>query len=151
MPAKRDALFINSFARPPEANTHDSQSRVITRPLVPSDMVAFGSQHSSTGPGHINQRLATTQYPGTKQLLVPREGVTPGWHEEYTNLIAQTKRSHILREEPPTLQHFMHEAPSIDFQVLRHIARDSLDRMAAGEHGRILYHTQLYQPSRTSS
>ena len=121
MPAKRDALFINSFARPPEPNTHGLQSRVITRPLVPSDMVAFGSQHSSTGPGLINQRLATTQYPGTKELLVPRDGVTPGWHEEFTNLIAQTKRSHILREEPPTLQHFMLEAPSIDFQVLRHM------------------------------
>ena len=57
MPAKRDALFINYFARPPEANTRDPQSHVITRPLVPSDMVAFGSQHGSAGPGLVQKRF----------------------------------------------------------------------------------------------
>ena len=84
-------------------------------------MVAFGSQHGSAGPGLVQQRFATIQYPGTKELLVPRDGVTPGWNEDFINLIAQHKRSHILREEPPTLQHFIQAAPSINLRQLQHM------------------------------
>ena len=94
-----DHVFQSSL-RSPARDAHDSRSCAITRGSVPSDMVAFGSQHGSAGPGLVQQRFATIQYPGTKELLVPRDGVTPGWHEEFTNLIAQHKRSHILREEP---------------------------------------------------
>ena len=58
--------------------------------------------------------------PGIKEKLTPRDGVTPGWREEYTNLISQCGRSRILREEaPPTLERFMIEAPSIDRELLR--------------------------------
>ena len=103
-------FVYNSTLRPPANGAHDSQSCAITRGSVPSDMVAFGSQHGSAGPGLVQQRFATIQYPGTKELLVPRDGVTPGWNEEFINLIAQHKRSHILREEPPTLQHFIQVA-----------------------------------------
>ena len=55
------------------------------RDSVPSDMVAFRSQHSSAEPGFIQERFATTQYQGTMEKLTPREGVTPpGWHAEFT-------------------------------------------------------------------
>ena len=45
-------------------------------------MVAFRSQHNSADPGIIQQQFATTRYPETVEKLTPREGVTPGWHEE---------------------------------------------------------------------
>ena len=110
----------NSSLRPPSQVARDSMSCAITRGSVPSDMVAFRSQHSSAEPGFIQQRFAITQYPGTVEKLTPREGVTPGWHEEFTNPISQCKRSHILQESgPPTLQHFMNEAPHIDLLLLR--------------------------------
>ena len=112
---------FQSSLRSPARDAYDSRSCAITRGSVPNDMVAFGSQHGSAGPGLVQQRFATIQYPGTKELLVPRDGVTPGWNEEFINLIAQHKRSHILREEPPTLQHFIQAAPSIDLRLLQHM------------------------------
>ena len=116
-----DHVFSDSL-RPPARAAHDSQSCAITRGSVPNDMVAFRSQHSSAGPGIFEQQFATIKYPATKVKLVPREGVTPAWNEEIKNLLSQCRRSHILIEDgPPTLHRFLQEAPSIDFQLLRHM------------------------------
>ena len=116
-----DHVFSDSL-RPPARTAHDSQSCAITRGSVPNDMVAFRSQHSSAGPGIFEQQFATIKYPATKVKLVPREGVTPAWNEEIKNLLSQCRRSHILIEDgPPTLRRFLQEAPSIDFQLLRHM------------------------------
>jgi hypothetical protein len=119
---QEDHVFNSSLARSRFSGAHDSGSCAITRYLVSSDMVAFRSQHSSTEPGIIEQPFATTKYPATVEKLTPREGVTPGWHEEITNLLSQCKRSHILREAgPPTLKDFMLEAPTIEIRLLQHM------------------------------
>ena len=114
--------MYDSALRPPARGAHDSTSCAITRGSVTNDMVAFRSQHDSAGPGIFEQQFATTKYPATKVKLTPREGVTPAWNEEFTNLISQCRRSHVLIEDgPPTLHRFLQEAPSLDLQLLRHM------------------------------